>query len=114
MIRIQENVLPNHIVKKPVKLIDDEVRKLIDEAYVRTKNLLTEKREKVEKLALALLDREVLHQQDVEDLIGKRPFEEKKIFSDSDELNQQALKNDEPESRPELAKENPTSIEAAN
>jgi cell division protease FtsH len=31
---------------------------------------------------LALLDREVLHKQDVEDLIGKRPYEEKKIFAD--------------------------------
>jgi hypothetical protein len=31
---------------------------------------------------LALLEREVLHQQDVEDLIGKRPYEEKKIFAD--------------------------------
>ena len=40
--------------------------------------------------------------------------EEKKIFSDSDELNKQALKNDEPETKSELPKENPTSIEAAN
>ena len=109
-----ENVFTKPYSEETGKLIDNEVRKLVDEAYVRTINLLTEKRDKVEKLALALLDREVLHQQDVEDLLGKRPFEEKKIFSDSDELNQQALKNDEPESRPELAKENPTSIEAAN
>jgi cell division protease FtsH len=109
-----ENVFTKPYSEETGKLIDNEVRKLVDEAYLRTINLLTEKREKVEKLALALLDREVLHQQDVEDLLGKRPFEEKKIFSDSDELNQQALKNDVPESKPELAKENPTSIEAAN
>jgi cell division protease FtsH len=44
---------------------------------------VTEKKEEVEKIALALLDREVLHQQDVEDLIGKRPFGEKKIFADN-------------------------------
>jgi cell division protease FtsH len=44
---------------------------------------LTDKKAEVEKIALALLDREVLHQQDVEDLIGKRPFGEKKIFSDT-------------------------------
>jgi len=109
-----ENVFTKPYSEETGKLIDNEVRKLVDEAYVRTINLLTEKRDKVEKLALALLDREVLHQQDVEDLLGKRPFEEKKIFSDSDELNQQALKNDEPEIKPELAKENPTTIEAAN
>ena len=53
----------------------------MDQAYKRTIELLTEKKAEVEKIALALLDREVLHQQDVEDLIGKRPYEEKKIFA---------------------------------
>lgn len=43
---------------------------------------MTDKKSEVEKIALALLDREVLHQQDVEELIGKRPFGEKKIFAD--------------------------------
>lgn len=66
------------------KVIDEEVRKLIDSAYERTKNLLTEKREEVEKLAEALLQREVLFQSDVETLIGKRPFEEKKVLEVSE------------------------------
>jgi cell division protease FtsH len=57
------------------KMIDEEVRKLIDLAYQRTKQLLLEKKEQVEKLAKALLSREVLFQSDVEELIGKRPFE---------------------------------------
>src|SRR5689334_20472999 len=60
------------------KLIDEEVRNLINEAFVYTKKLLTEKRDKVELLAEALLDKEVLFQSDVEKLIGKRPYEEKK------------------------------------
>ena len=67
------------------KLIDEEVRKLIDEAYVRTKNLLQEKRGDVEKLAEALLDREVLFQSDVEALIGPRPYEEKKPLGVEDD-----------------------------
>ena len=62
------------------KLIDQEVRKLIDEGYERTKKLLIEKKEQVEKLAEALLAKEVLFQSDVELLIGKRPFEEKKVL----------------------------------
>ncbi|NBO57866.1 MAG: AAA family ATPase, partial [Chitinophagia bacterium] len=66
------------------KIIDEEVRKLVDQAYQRTIELLTEKKAEVEKIALALLDREVLHQQDVEDLIGKRPFSEKKILADDE------------------------------
>ena len=67
------------------KLIDEEVRKLIDEAYYRTKALLTEKKREVEKLAEALLEKEVLFQSDVEALIGKRPFEEKKPLGVDDE-----------------------------
>jgi cell division protease FtsH len=66
------------------KMIDQEVRKLIDEAYERTKKLLTDKRAQVEKLAEALLTREVLFQSDVELLIGKRPYEEKKSLVSDD------------------------------
>lgn len=62
------------------RLIDEEVRKLIENAYQRTKSLLTEKKKEVEILAQALLKREVLFQSDVEELIGKRPFQEKKAL----------------------------------
>lgn len=62
------------------KMIDEEVRKLIDKAYARTKNLLTEKKAEVEKLAEALLDKEVLFQSDVEALIGPRPFHDKHLL----------------------------------
>ena len=47
--------------------------------------MLVEKRDKVEILAEALLEREVLFQSDVEALIGKRPYEEKKLLEDDDE-----------------------------
>ena len=61
-------------------MIDEEVRKLIDDAYEKTKQLLRDKKAEVAKLAEALLEREVLFQSDVEALIGKRPFEEKKTL----------------------------------
>ena len=64
--------------EETAKMIDEEVRKLIDEAYEHTKKLLNEKKDKVEKLAEKLLEKEVLFQSDVEALIGKRPYEEKK------------------------------------
>jgi len=71
------------------KLIDVEVRALVDSAYKRTRELLTEKKEQVDKLAKALLEREVLHQQDVEDLLGKRPYGEKKIFAEGTESTEE-------------------------
>ncbi len=76
----QENTFTKPYSEETGKIIDEEVRKIIDQAYITTKKLLTEKREQVELLAKALLDKEVLHKSDVEELIGKRPFEEKKIL----------------------------------
>jgi AFG3 family protein len=68
--------------EETAKMIDEEVRKLIEESYERTKQLLTEKKAEVEKLANALLEKEVLFQSDVEALIGKRPFDEKKPLAE--------------------------------
>lgn len=59
------------------KMIDEEVRKLINDAYNRTKNLINEQKENLEKLAHELLNKEILFQQDLEVLIGKRPFDTK-------------------------------------
>jgi cell division protease FtsH len=55
------------------KLIDEEVRVLIENEYRRAKELLTGKREELEKLAHELLEKEVIHKSDVEKLIGPRP-----------------------------------------
>ncbi len=76
----QENYFTKPYSEETGKMIDQEVRKLIDEAYIKTKKLLEEKRSDVEKLAKELLVKEVLFKSDVEALIGKRPFEEKKLL----------------------------------
>jgi cell division protease FtsH len=80
----QENSFTKPYSEETSKMIDEEVRKLIDSAYVRTKELLTQKAGEVEKLAEALLGKEVLFQSDVETLIGKRPYEEKRALDVSD------------------------------
>ncbi|HPN18548.1 MAG TPA: AAA family ATPase, partial [Chitinophagales bacterium] len=61
------------------KVIDEEVRKLIDTAYQRTLALLTEKREQLNKIAEALLAKEILFKSDLDDLIGKRTFDEEPV-----------------------------------
>lgn len=73
----QENAFQKPFSEETGKIIDEEVRKMIDAAYHRTLALLQERKAEVEKLAQALLTREVLHKSDVEELIGVRPFEEK-------------------------------------
>jgi len=102
----QENYFTKPYSEETGKMIDEEVRKLIDAAYIKTKQLLTEKRSDVEKLAKELLVKEVLFKSDVEGLIGKRPFEEKKLL----DIEPEVTATPEPtESLPEELK-NPPSI----
>jgi cell division protease FtsH len=56
------------------QMIDEEVRTIIDQAYTRTKELLTERRHELEVIAKELLEKEVLLQDDLERLVGKRPY----------------------------------------
>lgn len=56
------------------KIIDQEVKKLSDAAYERAKNLVREKQEEIKIIAEELLKKEVLHKDDLERLIGKRPW----------------------------------------
>lgn len=56
------------------RLIDDEVRLLIETQYKRAQDLLEEKRDELNKLAGTLLEKEVLLKSDVERLIGPRPM----------------------------------------
>lgn len=55
-------------------MIDEEVRQLLDIQYRRSIALLEEKRPELEILAQRLLEKEVLHKSDVEELIGARPW----------------------------------------
>jgi AFG3 family protein len=57
--------------------IDEEVKKLIGDAYNRTKALLNDKKPQLEIIARELLDKEIIFKADMERLIGQRPFEEK-------------------------------------
>jgi AFG3 family protein len=57
--------------------IDSEVRIIIENAYNRTKQLLTERKKELETIAEVLLQKEILYQYDLEELIGKRPFDKR-------------------------------------
>jgi len=57
------------------QMIDEEVRRLINEAYARTIALLTEKKNEVETVAKELLEKEIIFKADIERLIGQRPYD---------------------------------------
>ena len=62
------------------ELIDNEVKSLIEKAYVRTKKLLKSKSKELEIIAKKLLEKEIIFQNDLETLIGKRPFKHQTTF----------------------------------
>ena len=68
--------------EKTSELIDQEVRNQITLMYDRTKKLLIDKREGLEKLANKLLEKEILFQSDLEEILGKRPFEHRTTYDE--------------------------------
>jgi len=56
------------------EIIDREVREWVDKAYKRTIEIIEKHRDGVEQLAKSLLEKEVLHQEDLAQILGERPF----------------------------------------
>ena len=61
-------------------LIDEEVRIMVEKQYKRAQDLLTERKDELELLAMQLLEKEVLLKSDVERLIGPRPYDISKVI----------------------------------
>lgn len=77
---------PEYSFTKPysehtAQTIDEEVRTIVDKAYKRTRRLLLAKKEELEAVAKALLQKEVIFQQDLEQLIGPRPYPKPETFT---------------------------------
>ena len=73
-------LMKNDTFQKPysdetARIIDKEVKAIIEEQYVRVLALLKERREELIKVAEVLLEKEVIVKDDVVKLIGIRPFE---------------------------------------
>lgn len=96
--------------EETARTIDDEVRKLIEKAYNRTKDLLAHNKEKLDQLAMRLLEKEVLFKEDLEEIFGKRQWEEpeKAQFRSADKqffppTNGSEIKNKQPDEKPAAA-----------
>jgi AFG3 family protein len=76
-------LMKNETFQKPysdetARVIDEEVKQIIDKEYDRVLALLKEKSEELHKVAQVLLEKEVIVKDDMVELIGERPFEETK------------------------------------
>lgn len=56
------------------RLIDARVKVMVDECYKRCVDILNTNRSKMESLARELLDKESLQREDLERILGPRPF----------------------------------------
>lgn len=59
---------------RTAELIDEEVKRMINEQYDRAKRMLSEHKEGHNQLAQLLMDKEVIFAEDVERIFGKRPW----------------------------------------
>jgi cell division protease FtsH len=57
------------------RIIDEQIKKLTDEQYIRAKKILIENKDKLNLLAEKLLETEVLFKEDLEKIFGKRPYD---------------------------------------
>lgn len=62
--------------EKTAELIDQRVRAIIEEAYQQAKQILLDNRDKLDKLAKLLIEKEVIFREDVEEIYGPRQWED--------------------------------------
>jgi cell division protease FtsH len=61
--------------EQTAQLIDEEISAIIEKQYARALELLTEHKEKLAKLADLLLEKEVIFKENLEEIFGKRPWD---------------------------------------
>ena len=61
--------------EETAKIIDQEIKKIIDSQYERAKSILKKHEDKLHQLSNKLLETEVIFKEDLETIFGKRPFQ---------------------------------------
>ena len=69
--------------EETAKIIDQEIKKIIDTQYERAKSILKKHEDKLHQLSNKLLETEVIFKEDLEDIFGKRPFQKEEIKTEA-------------------------------
>ncbi|MBR7521567.1 ATP-dependent zinc metalloprotease FtsH [Pseudomonas juntendi] len=80
------------------KLIDSEVRSIIDQCYATAKQLLVENRDKLEAMTEALMKYETVDADQIDDIMAGRTPREPRDWDDDTDSGTPAAQNDRPES----------------
>lgn len=78
--------------EKTAQIIDEEVSKLVEKAYARTKEILSLNKDKLTKLAQLLLEKEVMFKEDLEAIFGVRIFDKKQAIKNPVSLESDSSK----------------------
>lgn len=62
--------------EETAKIIDEEISKIIENQYVRAKDILVKHRHQLDRLAEKLLEKEVIFKEDMVEIFGEREFED--------------------------------------
>lgn len=89
---------------KTAAIIDAEVREWVNKAYERTVQLIEEHKEHVAQIAELLLEKEVLHQDDLTRVLGERPFQSTEV------TNYDRYKQGFQEEEEKIVEENPSPV----
>ena len=76
--------------ERTAELIDEEVKRMVNEQYERAKEVLTANKEGHNQLAQLLIEKEVIFAEDVERIFGKRPWTSRseEIMNQSEQTKQ--------------------------
>jgi cell division protease FtsH len=88
-----ENQFQKPYSDETARTMDEEVSKLVEASYKRALHLLTENREKLEELAQLLLEKEVIFKEDLERILGVRPYIDRQTQIDDAETSAQLAKD---------------------
>ncbi|MBQ2958979.1 MAG: ATP-dependent zinc metalloprotease FtsH [Alistipes sp.] len=67
----QRDMFTKPFSERTAELIDDEVRRLVDESVATTRRIIEEERENIERLADLLIEKETIFTEDIEAVLGR-------------------------------------------
>src|SRR5690554_7450642 len=90
-----------NVSAETARMIDEEVRRIIDDCYSTAKRLLEENRDKLDAMAQALMKYETIDLEQINDIMAGKPVRDPKGWSDDDRRRSEEHTS-ELQSRPHL------------
>ncbi|MBR3590045.1 MAG: ATP-dependent zinc metalloprotease FtsH [Alistipes sp.] len=102
----QRDMFTKPFSERTAELIDDEVRRLVDESVATTRRIIEEERENIERLADLLIEKETIFTEDIEAILGRSAQQIERDKREEAERAKEAEKSEdsgrEPSSEPTI------------